>query len=847
MNAPRSTMADLALAWRIAKREMRTGIRGFRIFLACLALGVASIAAVGSLSASVQAGLEADAQRLLGGDIDFRTQHAPAPADAMAYLEQNTARLSKTFELKTMAQTTGRRALVELKAVDETYPLVSRLEFSPPADGVQNLLAKRDGIYGAAVEPGLLIKLKLDIGDLVNIGETQFQIRATIVLEPDKVATLINFGPRLMILSRALAQTQLVQPGSQIHYHTRVLLKPGTDSEAFLENLETQFPKAGWRVRGLDKAAPGIERFTERFALFLSFAGMTALLVGGFGVFGAVQSYLETKLETIATFKCIGASGDLVFRAYLLQILTLSALGIAIGLVAGALLPLLGIELVKPYLPMQPRAGIYFEPLFQAAVFGMLISVTFALWPLAQARETPAANLFRTLVVPGSGRPKPVFIWMFVAGILLLATLVIVWSVERNFAVWFVGVSALTIAMLYAGGGMVQSLAKRAPHLQSATGRLVIGNLHRPGNTTRRVVMALGVGLSVLVGVALIQGNLASQIRDQIPEKAPAFFFIDIQSAVADAFDETVLSVKGTDGLRRMPSMRGRIVKIAGVAVEDAEIASGVRWAVRGDRALTYSATPAEGTEIVKGEWWPEDYSGPPMISFDEGVAWGFGVDVGDTLTVNVLGREITAEIASLRRIDWRTLRFDFAIIFAPGTLEDAPHTHIAAVNAPPGSETEIERTVTDAFPNISTIRVRDALEAANDMLAGIGQAVQGTASATVLSGIIVLAGTIAAGHSKRVYASVVFKVLGATRAQVLGAFLAEYALLGLFTGIIGAAIGTLISWAVITQLMGMNWSFYGDIVAITVVAGVGFTTLAGLLGTWQALGQKAAKHLRNE
>ncbi|MCK5445501.1 MAG: ABC transporter permease, partial [Rhodospirillaceae bacterium] len=466
------------------------------------ALGVASIAAVGSLSASVQAGLEADAQRLLGGDIDFRTQHAPAPADAMAYLEQNTARLSKTFELKTMAQTTGRRALVELKAVDETYPLVSRLEFSPPADGVQNLLAKRDGIYGAAVEPGLLIKLKLDIGDLVNIGETQFQIRATIVLEPDKVATLINFGPRLMILSRALAQTQLVQPGSQIHYHTRVLLKPGTDSEAFLENLETQFPKAGWRVRGLDKAAPGIERFTERFALFLSFAGMTALLVGGFGVFGAVQSYLETKLETIATFKCIGASGDLVFRAYLLQILTLSALGIAIGLVAGALLPLLGIELVKPYLPMQPRAGIYFEPLFQAAVFGMLISVTFALWPLAQARETPAANLFRTLVVPGSGRPKPVFIWMFVAGILLLATLVIVWSVERNFAVWFVGVSALTIAMLYAGGGMVQSLAKRAPHLQSATGRLVIGNLHRPGNTTRRVVMALGVGLSVLVGVA---------------------------------------------------------------------------------------------------------------------------------------------------------------------------------------------------------------------------------------------------------------------------------------------------------------------------------------------------------
>lgn len=235
------------------------------------------------------------------------------------------------------------------------------------------------------------------------------------------------------------------------------------------------------------------------------------------------------------------------------------------------------------------------------------------------------------------------------------------------------------------------------------------------------------------------------------------------------------------------------------------------------------------------------------MISFDSTVAKGFGVGVGDTLTVNVLGREITAEIASLRKIDWRTLRFDFAILFAPGTLENAPHTHIAAIKAPPESESEIERVVAQNFINVSAIRVRDALEAANKIIAGIGTAVTGTASITVLAGIIVLAGTIAATRSRRVYDSVVFKVLGATRRQIVGAFLLEFGLLGLFTGVIGAAIGTLISWAVIEQIMGMNWMFLPVEAVSTVVAAVAFTTLAGFFGTWRALGEKASRHLRNE
>lgn len=852
-----TNQSTITLAWRIALREMRTGLKGFWIFLTCITLGVAAIAAVGSLNYSVKAGLEADARKLLGGDIDFRTQQIEAGSDEISYLVANTQKISNTVEMKAMAQTIANtpngksvRALVELKAVDEVYPLVSQLKFSPPSadsQGIHKLLDQQDGVFGAAAEKGLLLKLGIAVGDNVRVGETTFNVRAIIENEPDRVATVINFGPRLLVSKNALAQTGLVQPGSQIHYHTRVLLRPGDDGKKFIETVEQKFPDSGWRINGLDKAAPGLERFTDRFALFLSFASMTALLVGGFGVFGAIESYLATKLETIATLKCLGAPGGLVFRAYFLQILSLGLIGVGAGLSIGTILPFVGIEIIKDYLPMAPRAGIYFFPLFQAGVFGILVATTFALWPLAVARETPAANLFRTMVVVEHEKPQNIYIVLFIGGLILIGGLVILWAVEKNFAYWFLGVSVLTILALRFSGRGVIKIAKKLPRAKSAIVRLVISNLHRPGNSTVQVVSALGVGLSVLVGVALIQSNLSSQINDQIPERAPAFFFIDIQSDQVDQFDAVLKKIDGTTDLRRMPSMRGRIVKINGVPVEEAEIASNVQWAVRGDRALTYSAKPADGAEIVKGKWWDENYFGPPIISLDAGVAHGFGVDVGDTLTLNVLGREITAEIKSLRKIDWRTLRFDFAIIFAPGTLEGAPHTHIAAISAPLNVESTIEQNMADNFPNISTIRVRDALEAANNMLVGISNAIEGTASVTILAGIIVLAGTIAAGHARRVYDSVVFKVLGATRKQILGAFVAEYALLGLLTGAIAVVVGGFISWAVISQLMDMTWSFQPMVALLTVSAGVVFTTLSGLIGTWGALGEKAAIHLRNE
>jgi len=838
---------DISLAARLAWRELRGGLREFRIFLACMAIGVAAIAAVGSLSAAVVAGLVADGGRLLGGDVDLRLLHRPVSAEQRAYLDANAARVSGIVELRAMARPVGQRdgrALVELKAVDGAYPLVGAVE-TLPARPLAELLAPIDGVWGAVAAANLLTRLGIETGARVTVGEATFEIRAIMVKEPDRVATVLSFGPRLMVSADALDDTGLVQPGSQIHYHYRLDLS-GQAPGAWIAALNEAFPKAGWRIRGPSEAAPGVRLFIDRLTLFLTFTGFTVLLVGGIGVGNAVKSYLDGRVATIAMLKCLGAPGRLIFRTYLLQVLVLGVLGTAIGLAIGAVLPILGLEIIADRLPVAPVTGFYAEPLALAALFGLLTAVTFGLWPVARAREIPAAQLFRDRAAPVAGRPRPVYIVATVVGIGLLAALAFAAANDRFLAGWFVAGALATLAALRGGAGLIAMAAARAPAFGGAAVRLALANLHRPGSVTPSVVMSLGLGLSVLVAVALIDGNLSRLVAERLPERAPAFFFIDIQPDQVADFEAAVTGVPGATRYRSVPTLRARITHIAGVPVEEVEIAAESQWAVRGDRALTYAAEQGTDAKLVDGAWWPADYSGPPLISLDAGLAEGFGIAVGDTLTLNVLGREVTARIANTREIDWRSLRFDFAIIFAPGTLESAPQTHIAAVEAPLEAE-EAVAAATDAFPNISAIRVRDALEAVARILDGIAVAVRATASVTVLAGALVLAGTVAAGEQRRIHDAVVFKVLGATRRRILGVFLLEYGVLGLATGAVGAVVGTLAAWAVIRFLMRSEWVFLPGTIALTVAACIAITLVVGLIGTARALGHKAAAHLRNE
>ncbi|MBT6093281.1 MAG: FtsX-like permease family protein [Rhodospirillaceae bacterium] len=846
-------MAEWRLALKLLRRELRGGLKGFYVFLASLFLGVAAIAGVGSIGASVTAGLKADGQKLLGGDVDLRLLHRDATPEQRQWLTDNTAQVSEIVKMRAMARPSNRplasksiRSLVELKAVDDQYPLAGQF-VAKPNRPLPDLLSKQGESWGAVVDANLLTRLGIAIGDTIKVGDAHYQIRATVAQEPDRIVSLFSLGPRLLVARSSLAATKLIQPGSQIRYHTRALLPPSAAYTAWTDNLAEAFPKAGWRVRGADEAAPGVRRFMERMNLFLSFVGLTVLLVGGIGVAGTVSSFLATKNATIAMLKCIGAPGRLVFRLYMGQVLVLAALGVVLGCGVGGALPLAFAALAGDALPAKPIAAIYWQPLTLAAIFGLATAATFAIWPVARAREVPAAALFRDTVSPILARPRRTYILAAIGGVMLLAALTLWSSTDRYFAAWFVGGALATFGLLTLGARLVMHRARNYTGPAGAATRMALGNLYRPGAATLGVVLSLGLGLSVLAAITLIEGNLSAQIDQRLPERAPAFFFMDIQPHQVAAFDAAVTGIEGTGGYQRVPTLRGRIVKIDGVPVEKAEIAPGSRWAIRGDRALTYAATQRNDTKITKGEWWPSNYSGPPIISLDAGLAKGFAISVGDTLSVNILGREVTAKVASLREIDWRSLRFDFAIIFAPGTLDAAPQTHIAAIEAPSSQEDAVEAAATDAFPNISAIRVRDALEAAADMLAGIGGAIRGTAALTVLAGAIVLAGTLAAGRRRRIYESVVFKVLGATRRRLALVFMVEYGLLGLVTGTLAAGVGTLTAWAVVKFLMRMEWTFMPGTLAATLGVCVFVTLAVGFLGTWRALGASAAPFLRND
>lgn len=837
-------MRDLVLGWRIARRELRGGLKALRIVLACLALGVAAIAAVGTLRAATEAGLRADGARLLGGDIEVRTSQRPMPQVAKDWAASRGAVLSQAVEMRAMAiAPSGERTLVELKGVDSAYPLYGTLVLAP----VDATLARRDGRFGVALDSTIVERLGLRIGDVVRLGEASFTFVAVIATEPDRVASPTVLGPRALVLEAAISETGLVQPGSLVSWDLRLRLPPGVDARPFARDWQAAHGDGGWRVRFAGESEPGVNRFLDRAAAFLVLAGLTALLVGGIGVGTGVRAWLEARARTIATLRCLGAQAGTILAAYLIQVMLLALVGISIGLVAGFGLTWLAAQALAGALPVPPRLGVYPKELGLAALYGLLTALAFALWPLGRAQRIPGAALFRDSIVATPGWPSRGILLANAAAVLALAALVIGTAEQPRFAMGFVGGAALTLGLFRLGAGLLMRAARAFRHVRRPALRLGLANLHRPGAPTPTMLVALGIGLTTLAAIATIEGNLRRQLADQLPTAAPSFFFIDIQNDQAREFDALARAQAGVDDVRRSPSLRARVVAVDGTPAERMVVAEESRWALRGDRGLTYAATPPEGTRLVAGQWWPADYDGPPLVSFDANIARGWGIGLGSVITVNVLGRDIDLKIASLREIQWRGLGINYVMVASPGLLEAAPHTHIATVRSAPAQEIAVLRALTDAFPNVSGIRVRDALEAVAGLLSRVGVALQATSSVTLLAGMLVLAGAVAAGQRARIRDAVVLKTVGATRAQIRGAWLVEFGILGLVAGLLAAAAGSAASWAVVRFVMRGEWVFLPGTLAAVVIGCVLLTLALGYVGTALALRVRPAPLLRNE
>jgi putative ABC transport system permease protein len=588
-------------------------------------------------------------------------------------------------------------------------------------------------------------------------------------------------------------------------------------------------------------------RFIDQTALFLTLVGLTALLVGGIGVANGVRAWLDARARTIAILRCLGASAGLVFAVCLIQVLALSACGIALGVAAGAIVPLLGAGLLSTILPVPPVLGLYPGPLLLAATYGCLIALCFALWPLGRAARIPGGALFRDGLLPETTRPPAILIVVNAALVLALIGLTVMTATDRAFALYFCVGAGLTMALFRASGTAVMRLARLAPASRFPSIRLGVGNLHRPGTSTPLLMLSVGLGLSTLAAVALIQGNLQHQIQQQIPRDAPSFFFIDIQNHQLARFEDLVRAQPGVQDLRQVPSLRVRIVAVKGVPADKAVVTPETAWALRGDRGLTYAATAPEGTRLVAGTWWPSDYDGPPLVSFDANLAKGWHVGIGDVIRVNVLGRDIDLRIANLRTIVWQSLALNFAMVASPGLLAHAPHSHIATVRIADAGQGGLLRAVTDALPNVSGIRVEDVLAAVVGLLNQVAGALQVTGALTLLAGTLVLVGAVAAGQRRRVREAVILKTLGATRTQIRAAWLTEFGLLGLVSGVIAAIVGSAASYGVTHYIMHTNWIFLPLTLIYVLAAALAVMLLFGYAGTALALRARVAPLLRNE
>ena len=856
-----------AVALRFAARELRRGVRGLRgfgVFLGCLVLGVGAIAGVQSTASSIVTGLHADGREILGGDLALRAVYRDLGEDGRNLVRETAVDHTHFAEMRTMARHPEAEAgvLVELKGVDDRYPIFGRIE-AERGDGsfiaLAQALERRDGEWGALVDPSLRERLGLEDGSPLAVGGIVFEVRGTIRREPDRAGSGGPFGfwPRVMIGLDALAGSGLLSEGSLVYHQYALRLAEGEAVDDVGALLRARLGDSGWQVRSYDDAAPGIRKMVENLGSFLSLVGLTALLVGGVGVGNAVRAWLDMRLEVIATLKCIGAPRRVVFGMYFAQLAVLAGVGVLAGLAAGAIAPLVVARLLAPLLQTPIALGIYPAALATSALFGLLTALTFTLWPLSRAHETPAVALFRGVGL-GTRPGRPEHLAAALAGGAALAALAVLSAPDRVFAAWFAGGAALVVLGFRAAGETVVRSA-RALHVRKRRRRgaarrrrpaprmrMAIANLCRPGNITADIVLSLGLGLTVLVAVALVEGNLRHGIAESLPEDAPAFFFLGIESDRIESFEADVMGVEGTKRFRSVPFLRGRIVRVNGLDAEEALVDDKHAWLIEGDRGLSYSGTPPDNP-VLAGDWWPEDYAGPPLLSVDEDVIEAFALDLGDTITLNVLGREIRAEIRHVREVRWQGMQLNFALLLSPEPLRRAPHGYVATVSAFPEAEATIERTLAREYPQITVVRVREALGRVAELMGSIAAAARAVGSVTLLSGVLVLAGAVAAGHRRRTYESIVLKVLGVRRREIVLIHALEFGLLGLVTGAIAAAAGTVTAWAVVTQFFEQEWIFLPGTVAATAVLCVLLTLGLGLLGTWRTLGESLSPYLRNE
>lgn len=840
----------MPLSLRLALREMRAGLRGFYVFVACMALGVSVITGVGALGDALRAGFEAQGETILGGDATLARTHSRATPAERGWLDAG-GRVSETATMRSMARTldASDQTLIELKAADSAYPLAGAATLVGGGSLQTALAAPRS----AVVDRLLLERIKLKPGDAFRLGQIEVRIVGILDKEPDTISDRVTYGPRVFVSHATLDATGLVQPGSLVRWRYALKL-PASDPAsliAFRERIKSELPEAGFTVADRRDPSPQVTRTLLRLRQFLTLIGLTALLIGGVGVANAVATFIDRRRKVIATMKSLGASSRLVFSIFFTQVMLIAILGIIIGLMVGALVPFVLDALYGSALPIRVAVRISPWSVLGAALYGVLVAALFTLWPLGRADQIRAGALFRDEVAGNSAWPARGIIALTALTAAVLLGFAVWSSDSRKIAVYFLGAVIGVFALFMLVGRLAMWAAARAPRNGSAEMRLALGNIAAPDGLTRSIVLSLGAGLSLLVAVALVDSSLQAELTTRAPKTSPTYFVLDVTRSDRDPFVEIVRRASPQARIDEAPMLRGRIAAIKGQPTDSIKVAPEAAWVLQGDRGLTYSEGVPEGSKVTKGTWWPTDYQGEPQVSFEGELAKRLGLDIGDTVTVNVLGRNVTARLTSLREIKWESLAINFVMVFSPNTLKAAPHNLLATITLPDpielATEAEISRGIARTLPGVTMVRVKDALDAFQAVFAKVMTAVRVAGSITLVAGALVLAGALATAQRRRIKQAVILKTLGATRKRILKSHFIEYAGLAGITAVMSVLLGTVAAWIAVTRVMEFDFEFSSLAVIYALALALGLVLAFGAIGTWAVLRAPAVPVLRSE
>ncbi|MBF8299814.1 MAG: outer rane-specific lipoprotein transporter subunit LolC [Acidobacteria bacterium] len=848
---------------RMALREIRASWQRLLFFFVCIAIGVGSIVALRSVIQSVRVAFAGEARTLLGADVTLTTNR-PWTGTVLEALdaEQLAGRVtlrSETAEIPTMVrpEEPSRLAtrIVELRAVGPEFPLYGSLTL----DGRAYTHALLAG-HGALVRPELLTQFGLEVGDRILIGMEAFEIRGVITAEPGRRIGAFTLGPRVMIDRADLDSTGLLTFGSRASFQ-QLLRVPEGVAEALVVDLRETFANEFVRVRWYRRMEDQMGENLTRAEDYLSLVGLVVLILGGIGVSSVTRVFVQQKVRSIAILKCLGTTSPQMFAIYLTQVLLLgvagSALGVALAAGVMAAVPAFVGDLTEL---MNVDFGLTAAAVLQGFAIGLLVSMLFSLVPLLEVRHVKPSLLLRQDVPPSAGVDW--LKWAVTAGVAAALVAVAAWQAgSLEVGLMLSGGFVATAFVLHLAGAALVRAVQPLRYSKSFALRQAVLHIARPGNQTRVILLAVGLGAFFILGVRTLQENLLRDFAIQAGPEAPDMFLIDIQQDQRDRLAAFLDESNGpAPAARIIPTLRARVV-----AVQGREMDLDSYEAVRGrglerEYTVTYRPHLEANEELIEGTWWgDEPMQGEAEVSIEERFSdrdtdgnfrMGSRIQVGDQMRFDVLGRIITARVTSVRRVDWQDFRAGgFMFVFRPGTFDRAPHAYISALQGPsdPGARARMQAALVTQFPNVSVIDLREILQTVQAIVNNVTRAVTVVGALVLVSGGLILVGAVSMTKFRRVYEAAIFKTLGASGRLIAAILVLEYGVLGAIAGTVGALGAIVLSWAVARYALELPWEATPGITMIGIVATSLLVAVIGVLASLDVLRHKPLATLRAE